>query len=137
MGTGARKRRELPREVLGLQRRFDAWRQRRQRGTRIPDRLWTAAAKLASEHGLNVVAAALALDYYGLKKRAEMLAEESPIGASGSFVELPQSMLASVGTCGQAVIELQDGGGATLRISLTGRDALDVGQLTRQFWERC
>ena len=61
-----RKRGEISGQLLRLQRRFAAWRQKRGRGERIPGPLWKAAAKLADKYGLCQTARVLKLDYYSL-----------------------------------------------------------------------
>jgi len=48
--------------VEEVQARFEAWRQKRQGRTAIPDELWSAASQLARRHGVNRTAAALRLD---------------------------------------------------------------------------
>ena len=53
----------------GLERvkaRFAAWRKTRIRGARIPERLWSAAAKVAGDIGVCQTAKSLRLDYYAL-----------------------------------------------------------------------
>ena len=39
--------------VEEVQARFEAWRQKRQGRTAIPDELWSAASQLARRHGVN------------------------------------------------------------------------------------
>ena len=48
-----------------------------------------------------------------------------------AFVELPAPLL--VGK--QALFELDNGAGATLRVQLVGYDAADLEALTRRFWD--
>ena len=55
--------------VEEVQARFEAWRQKRQGRTAIPDELWSAASQLARRHGVNRTAAALRLDGGKLKRR--------------------------------------------------------------------
>jgi hypothetical protein len=65
MGTS--KREQLPPDLVRGQSRFQAWRGQRKAGGRIPEALWTMAARLAKTHGVSRTAAALGLDYYRLK----------------------------------------------------------------------
>jgi hypothetical protein len=71
----------------------------------------------------------LGLDYYSLKKRAECAAR-GPASSLPAFVELPAPVVLSR----QFQFELDNGGGATLRVHLVGYDAADVATLARSFW---
>jgi hypothetical protein len=125
----ARQRSEVPASVSRLGQRFAVWRKSRQRGERIPESLWRAAVKVASEHGLNSTAQTLKLDYYSLKRRLEESAASSP--ARPMFVELPSAPVPIVNEC---VIELEDAAGSRLRVQLKGQNAPDLLALSRSFW---
>jgi len=127
--VGTRQRRELPKDLAQARSRFEAWRERRQGGRRIPQPLWHLAVQLASQHGVSRTATALGLDYYSLKKQAEAVAQQLP-SQSPAFVELPAPVV--VGK--QALFELDNGAGATMRVQLLGYDAADVEALARRFW---
>ena len=120
----------FPKDLAQARSRFEAWRQRRQGGRRIPQPLWNLAIQLASKHGISRTATALGLDYYSLKKRVEATAQEPP-SPNPAFVELPAPLV--VGK--QALFELNNGAGATMRVQLLGYDAADVEALTRRFWD--
>ena len=124
-----RARGELPKDLAQGRRRFQSWRGQRQGGRRIPQPLWALAIRLVSQHGLSRTATALGLDYYSLKKRVEGVAQEPP-SLSPAFVELPAPVV--VGK--QALFELDNGTGATMRVQLLGYDAADVEALARRFW---
>ena len=126
---GTRQRGELPKELAQARSRFETWRQRRPGRRRIPQPLWDLAVRLASMHGVSRTAAALGLGYYSLKKQAEAAAPQPPPGRT-AFVELPPPVV--VGK--QALFELDNGAGATMRVQLVGYDAADVGALARRFW---
>jgi hypothetical protein len=98
-------------------------------GERIPERLWEAAAKSAVEHGLNLTARILNLDYYSLKKRID---DASSQGESSTFVELASSSLPIASEC---VIELEDAAGCRMRVQMKGISLPDVRALSRDFWE--
>jgi hypothetical protein len=87
------------------------------------------AVGLVKRHGVSRTAAALGLDYYSLKKRADSAARE-PASTSPAFVELP----APVVLARQCQFELDNGIGATLRVHLVGYDAADVATLARSLW---
>jgi hypothetical protein len=127
--VGTRQRGELPKDLAQGRSRFEAWRERRQGGRRIPQPLWDLAVRLASKYGISRTATALGLDYYSLKKQAGAAAQQPP-SRSPAFVELPPPVV--VGK--QALFELDNGAGATMRVQLLGYDAADLQALARQFW---
>jgi len=59
----------LPEPIAQLQRQFEQFRSSHAHRTRLPESLWQAAVVLARQHGLNLVAHPLRLDYTQLKKR--------------------------------------------------------------------
>lgn len=106
--------------------------------------------KAAGEYGLNPTAQALGLDYYSLKKRVEAAcsrrvaegksASHSMSGlqaipaddqAMAAFVELAA---APPGGTPECVLELEDPGGAKMRVHLKGVEAPDLAALSRSFW---
>jgi hypothetical protein len=119
----------LPKDLVRGRSGFQAWRKRRQAGSRIPHSLWALAVRLANTHGISRTSAVLGLDYYGLKKRAEAAASE-PQARSPGFVELPSPVVVRK----RCLAELDNGVGATMRVQLTGYDAADVEALSRSFW---
>src|SRR3954470_22026636 len=122
---------QLPPDLVSAQRRFQAWREQRQRGCRIPLSLWEIAIHLAKAHGVSRTAAALRLDYYRLKDRVEAATAGAPEASRHAFVELtPPVMVAR-----QCQFEFDNGSGATMRVQLVGYDAADVEALSRSFWD--
>jgi len=120
----------LPPDLVRGQRRFQAWREQRERGCRIPQPLWAMAIRLAKAHGVSRTAAVLRLDYYRLKERAGATA--TPTQSSGpAFLELTPPVLVAK----QCRLELDNGSGATMRVQLVGYDAADVEALSRSFWD--
>src|SRR6266571_6391849 len=79
-------------ELEEVRRRLQVWRRKRKHGSRIPEALWRAAAKLAREHRPGKVAHALGLDYYCLKKRLGSANSKSVPEAKAAFVELLPSV---------------------------------------------
>jgi hypothetical protein len=128
--VGTRQHGELPKDLAQGRRRFQAWRERRRGGRRIPQPLWALAVRLVSQHGLSRTATALGLDYYSLKKRVEADGQQPPSPGS-AFVELPAPLVVSK----QALFALDNGAGATMRVHLLGYDAADVEALARRFWD--
>jgi hypothetical protein len=120
---------QLPLDLVRGQRRFQAWREQRKAGHRIPQPLWAMAARLAKAHGVSRTAAVLRLDYYRLKQRAESAA--TPPQPNGpAFVELTPPVLVAR----QCRFELENGSGATIRVQLVGYDTADLEALSRGFW---
>src|SRR5436190_13278050 len=73
-----------------LARRLRAWRATRQPGQRIPMGLWSAATKLARQHGVSSIAVALHLGYADLQRRAQGRAgKASRAAAPAAFGQLP------------------------------------------------
>ena len=131
-----KKTRDLPARMEGVRRQFERWRETRKARSRVPDSLWTLAVKVARTYGKSRTARVLGVDYYALKKRVEREAapdlgvlEKDP---AATFIELAPS--APVGSC-QCMLELENVGGAKMRICLTGGAALDLPALARSFWQ--
>ena len=142
---GTRKTRGLPARLEGTRRRFERWRRTRESRSHIPDPLWDSAVKAAGKYGVHRTAQALRLDYYALKKRVakEAAARADPIGAANAsrgavqgeavatFLELAPPMSGGVGEC---ILELEDPGGAKMRVHVKGVEAPDLTALSRSFW---
>jgi len=132
-----KRTRDLPARLEGLRRRFERWRRTRKVRSRIPESLWAAAVKLAGRYGIHRTAKALRVDYYSLKKRVEgtpaASASNVPAGAAGAtFLELPAAAWAGSGEC---TLELEDAGGAKMRVHLKGFESPDLAALSRSFWQ--
>ncbi len=130
-----KKTRGLPARVEGVRRRFQRWRGARKIRSRIPEPLWAAAVKLAGTHGIHRTAKALQVNYYALKKRVEEgmpaaagLPADSPLAA---FVELPPAPATDSCEC---ILELEDAGGAKMRVCVKGCQTPDLPALSRSFW---
>jgi hypothetical protein len=100
----------------------------------------------AAKYGVHRTAKALRVDYYALKKRAEQKAaiagtQQEPAAAASkaaaaaaeaTFLELPAAAWAGSGEC---TLDLEDAGGAKLRVHLKGFEAPDLAALSRSFWQ--
>jgi hypothetical protein len=88
-------------------------------------------------YGMNRTARALRLNYYGLKKRVERQAVAaagvSETIGSAPFVEL--APFTSAGCC-ECLLELENVGGAKMRIPLKGIAMPDLAALGQSFWNR-
>ena len=131
MSTG--RTRDVPARLEGLSHRFERWRRAHKGHSRIPETLWTSAVKAAGKYGLNPTARALRLDYYSLKKRVETTACRRASDREGvtAFVELAPAPPTGSPEC---ILELEDPGGAKMRIHLKGAEAPDLAALSRSFW---
>ena len=123
----------LPAPLEATRRRFERWRRSRSARSRIPEPRWTSAVQAAERYGLHRTTQALRLDDYALEKRVEEVASgsESDGEAAATFLELPAPVSAGASEC---VIELEDSGGATMRVQLEGAAVPDVTALARSFW---
>ncbi len=117
---------DFPAACSRVQCRLEHWRQQHRPRARISEELWCQAAELARSHGINRTARALRLDYYSLKKHLAATARSAE--RLPEFVEfLPGRPPASQPEC---LIEIDDPGGAKLRIHLQGGNLPDVAALT-------
>ena len=128
-----RNARDLPARLEGLRRRFERWRRTRQGRSRIPEALWASAVKAAGKYGLAKTARALRLDYNALKKRVETTSshrvpEEEAVA---TFLELAPP---ASGGSRECILELEDPGGAKMRVHLKGVETSDLAALSRSFW---
>jgi len=130
-----RQSRNLPARLERIQRRFERWRQTHRARSRFSERLWSAAAKVAGIYGICRTARALRVSYYSLKERVE---QECSIAAmpdggvtAATFLELAPPSLVGPGEC---TLELEDAGGAKMRVHLKGFAAPDLAALSRSFW---
>ena len=138
---GTKKTRTVPARLASLQRRFEHWRQTHKVSTRIPDSLWSAAARAANTHGVSRVATMLRVNYNVLKKRVAQVAASvggrpsalpaSPGDTVAQFVELASPLSAC-----ECTLELEDPAGAKMRVQLKGSGTPDLATISRSFWNR-
>ena len=136
----------VPPDMRKVYLRLKRWRSSHARRVPIPELLWTAAAELAREHGINPTAKALHLEYGKLKQRAEAEAPgvkrrmvkaqaEGPRRirrtAPPRFVEL---MAPPHGSFPGAVVELE-GPRGRMRIELKGVATAELVALSRALWD--
>ena len=135
----------LPVRLEAGRRRFERWRGTRTGRSRIPERLWTSAVRLAGVYGLCRTARTLGLDYNALKRRVESAGVNDSSAGPGSkrktrtrsrsnarksardpamtFVELPPLERLGAPEC---IVELEHPRGAKMQIRLTGRQSSEV-----------
>lgn len=125
--------RTMPRELVVLQRRVEAWRGRSGgRGRRIPEELWAEAVRVVRTAGMYATARALRFNYEGLKKRAgQEAAMPSDQGTEFVALRMPQ-----LGGEAKVLVDLVGCDGEQMRIDVSGASAMDVVTLARAFWGR-
>lgn len=129
MATGTTD--SLPAALKKARERFEAWRETRTPGDRIPERLWKLAVKTAENHGPYKTSRALRLDYMDLKRRIP----GGVVKAAGkrkapSFVEVRGTEALRAAEC---VAWVEDSSGTRMRLELRGLDAAQIGTLARSF----
>lgn len=135
-----------------VRRQFEDWRRTRERRTRIPEPLWRAAAETADVVGVYRTAKTLGINSASLKRRVQAAADSARVGGrrravqaaaetaitaasaptEATFLELPPPVWAAGGEC---TLELEEVGGAKMRVHLKGSAVPDVVALSRSFWE--
>ena len=125
----------LPTKLARGRERFEKWRSTHRPRTRFPERLWSLAAELAREYGLNRTARTLRLDYNCLKKRIEptVSGDMSQAAVGSHFLQLLPSELTAVVEC---AIECEDAKGTKIRIHLKGRELPDLAALSSVLWSQ-
>ena len=131
----ASKTSDLPARWAGVRRQIERWRGTREVRSRIPDWPWASAAEVAGTYGIHRAAKALRLNYYTLQKRvpkgAATVHRVAEGGAMATFVELPPPVQIASGEC---VLEVENAGGAKMRMRLKGVAMPDLTALSRNFW---
>ena len=139
-----RKARTLPGRLEKVQRRFERWRQSRKIPSRIPGPLWASAVRMASMYGIAHTAKTLRVNYTALKQRVTRgvttAGSRPSVGGAGAvpageavarFVELASPV--SAGAC-ECTLELENAGGAKMRVHLQGVAMPDLAAISRSFW---
>jgi hypothetical protein len=123
-----------PARLEAGRRRFERWRRTRRGHSRIPERLWSSAVKLAEAYGLSRTAQTLRLDYNALKKRLDSVKPHDPSGqdTATAFLEWVPPQRACSPEC---IVELEHPNGAKMRIHLKGGAGPDLAALSRSFWD--
>jgi hypothetical protein len=125
-------------EDVGLLRQqFVQFRQAHAVRSRLPEELWTTAAKLARRDGITATARALGLDRPSLQKwtdrlepRPSVKARKPPAQQPPAFVEL---LAGSTGTRNSCVVEVESRQGGKLRLELKGVATSQLAELIRGF----
>jgi|SRR5581483_2361758 len=122
----------IPDSVIQLEHQFEQFRSTRTKRAKLPATLWLAAVEQARQHGANVVAHTLRLDYNALKKRLSGGSTLHQQPSPASFVELVGGV--SSGT-DEYVIEFETSPSPRLRVQWKSATAPDWGALLRAWRE--
>lgn len=129
-----------PVALEALAKRLEAYRGKRSLQGRLPERLWTQAAKLALQHGVGRVQRVLRLNYYGLKQRMEALPAPDlepvlgmPKSPHPAFVEMMVPPIAPA-LPGTVSLEVEDRTGRKLTVRLPTEDRRELLALARALW---
>ncbi len=115
-----------------VRQRFEFWRQRRKKRTRIPHNLWQAAIALSEEYSIYHLSKTLRVNYTTLKSKVENAntTEESPSHTlSTPFIELPAPAAPFI----ESTIEMIKSDGSVMRMHVKGAGAFDLVELGRAF----
>jgi hypothetical protein len=122
----------VPDAVTQLERQFEQFRSGRSGRGRLPESLWQGAVEQARQHGVNVVAHTLRLDYNALKKRMGRTAAEHQEPSPAGFVEL----IGAAGAAGdEYVIEFESSPQPRMRVQWKSAAAPDWTALLRAWRE--
>jgi len=136
------KTHDIPVRLEGVRQRFEHWRGTHKARSRIPVGLWAAAVRVAGSYGLHRTSKTLRLDYYSLKERVEQQSAAALVPpkriAATTFLELAPVTNCSFATVSvdgcECTLELENSGGAKMRVHLKGNQVPDLAALSRSFW---
>ena len=105
---------------------FEQWRRTKEKGERIPERLWNEAVGLLEVYSLFEVTRTLRLDWVKLKRRwrsPDAVMGRERAGGAMAFVEIDTSVVdqTPMPSPGGVVIELERADGLRLRLSRAER----------------
>lgn len=128
----ASRKAAVPDSVIQLEREFEQFRSTRTGRAKLPATLWQAAVEQARQHGANVVAHTLRLDYNALKRRMGAVMEPHRDQSPASFVEL----ISATGTVAdEYVIEFESSPHPRMRVQWKSGAAPDWSALLRAWRE--
>jgi hypothetical protein len=120
-----------PEDIRKVQERFEGWRAQKRGRERIPESLWSAAAKLCDIHSVHRVTRWLRLNHTALRDRTR---RTSPGDSrrSPAFVEwVPSAMPPAGAASAEYLLEVERTGERTLRVRVRGATVAEVAALAR------
>ncbi len=129
----------IPPELEQVRQELEQWRSTQAHRSPIPEALWGAAAKLARQHGVQLPARTLRLDYARLKARVKPQARRKSAVRSSSalrraapaFIELLAPRPGSSQACR---VELE-GPRGRMRVEFKGIATAEWVALSRALWD--
>ena len=123
----------IPRGVRAVRHRFEARRNATSGRERIPERLWSQAARLGKRHGVNHVSQWLRLNHSALRDRIGAALRPEPKKSGPAFVEWTPAVPAPIPVAAptEDVIELEARPGRVLRIQARGVGIAEVAERRR------
>ena len=113
--------------------RFEAWRNRKKTGCRIPNGLWQAAVEQCQAHTILDVSRTLRLNYTDLKNRFHK-SNKVPLPSSDECVEFVKFDFEEHSGQPECIIEMEAANGAKLKMHFLGQQkGIDPVDLTRVF----
>lgn len=130
---------EVSSELYKVKSAFEAWRNTKTKGSRIPQDLWEQAIALYPKYSIGKIAGTLSLSYTDFKKHVE-----NKIGEHSSFINDPVSgfiecdfpSACSPVPVAECVVEMEDGSGSKMRMCFRGKTDFDLLELGKSFWMR-
>ena len=129
MSKKKRESSELPVPLSRGCQRFDRWRRSHRPRARFSEELWSDAVMLAREYGHNRTARALGLGYYALKRHIAA----TSVGNGRDYQDTPSFVELIPLTHSECTLEIEDGKGGRMGISLKGGEIADLVSLIRNF----
>ena len=128
----AAKKVAVPDSVQKLGQQFEQFRSTRSGRRKLPESLWQAAVEQARQHGVNIVAQALRLDYNVLKRRVGSAEQPQGEGPMPSFVEL---IGAAAAAGDEYIVEFEGAPHPRMRVQWKSTTAPDWAALLRAWRE--
>ena len=122
----------VPDSVRQLGQQFEQFRSTRSGRGKLPESLWQAAVEQAWEHGVNVVAQALRLDYNVLKRRVGLVEQRQKRASMPAFVEL---IGAAAAPGDEYIVEFEGAPRPRMRVQWKSATAPDWAALLRAWRE--
>ena len=119
---------QLPVAMERVRSQFEQWRAHKERGDRIPERLWAAATQAARQHGVNAVSRVARLEHSALRRRVEQTVGRD--AGALEFVELHGVAPQESAGC---VIEMEKSNGARMRICVHDGATIDWARMKEAF----
>ena len=117
-----------------VKEQFKIWRRTRKRPRPIPEELWQAAVSLTATHSISQISKELVLDYTSLKSRVPIKKKnQAAKKSSPGFIDVNLEPPAAISEC---IVEMQDIGGAKMRMHFRGKTDCDLLELAKAFWTK-